>query len=146
AIKYELGLHLLLGVDGKEKESIPFLEQVVQNPDTPLTAWKMLGYACLWDEAALGRSVAATDKYLALFPQDSEAKLWRAAANARLISPNDATKRPAFLREVESLVREDPSLKKRILDIEEDGEADDFKDWRSDPEFRALLTPYLGKP
>jgi hypothetical protein len=138
-IMYDLGLHLLFSITGREAESIPYLEEVVQNPDAPAIAWKNLGFACLWGATTLRRSIEVTHKYLELYPHDKEAKLWLAAAQARLISPQDEEKRKELLAEVSALVKDDPFMRQRILEEAADGEDDDFARWRGDPGFLELL-------
>jgi hypothetical protein len=138
-IQYELGLHLLYGLTGREAESIPYLQAAVRDGNTPVVAWKVLGFACLWDEASLGLAVDALHKYLEISPQDKDAKLSLAAAHARMKSPDNEQHKREVLAEVGELIKDDPVMRQKILDEAEDGDADDFKKWRNDPDFKRLL-------
>jgi tetratricopeptide (TPR) repeat protein len=138
-IEYELGLHLLYGVSGREAESIPYLESVVGRPDAPTVAWKNLGFACLWDANQLKRSAEATSQYLKLYPNDKEAQLWLTAAHARMLSPEKEEERKTFLEEFGKLVQGSPEIAERVRDEAEDGDNDDFKSWRELPEFQNLV-------
>jgi hypothetical protein len=138
-IEYELGMHFLFGVAGKEKEAIPYLESVVSRTESPTIAWKMLGFACLWDASNIHRSMEATKKYLELYPNDKEAQLWLQAARARSLSADNRDDRKALLDELGPLLRSDPVLMQRVRDEAEDGEDDDFRNWRAVPEFQELL-------
>jgi predicted Zn-dependent protease len=141
-IKYDLALHLLFNIDGREMEAIPLLEDVVKSPDCPAEAWKMLGQAYLWGpDETLTKGADALERYLKLYPQDTEAILWLTAAHARLMAPDNPSEKITFLAEVQDLIKRDPNMKQRIRDEAYDGEADDFRRWRQDPDLQPLIGP-----
>jgi tetratricopeptide (TPR) repeat protein len=138
-IQYELALHLLFTMEGREAESIPLLERVVVRPDAPIVAWKALGFARLWDPSTWSKSARATENYLKLFPDDEEANLWLISARAHTLDAGKDEEKKKFFAQLKELLAKYPFLRERIIAEADDGEQDDFGAWRKEPAFRALL-------
>jgi tetratricopeptide (TPR) repeat protein len=138
-LSYELALLLLPEDSDRQREAIPLLEDVVKAPDPPPQAWKLLGYACLWDREKLQRSVEATQKYLTLSPNEPGALLNLACAYAQLAGLGDEAARPGFwekaLKTLQTLLTASPWLKARVEELK----AEDFRFLKDDPNFTSLL-------
>lgn len=106
----------------------------------------MLGFACLWDAHQLQRSVEATTKYLQMYPQDKEARLWLMAAKACLLSPDNEAERQTFFDEFAPLLQGDPMRIQRVREMASDGDEDDFRGWRGLPQFQQLLSAFVDSP
>ncbi len=122
--------------------AIDVLESLVNKPQAPIEAWKLLGYASLFypgnrPEHAdkLRRAIAASRAYLNLHPDDPGAQLNLACAYGQL-GPANAEARAA-LRESLPPLAALPALKSRINDLTQPG--DDFAAWTGDPEFSELF-------
>ena len=131
---------ILLQEHGREKDAIPVLEDAVRDPNIPLAAWMLLGYARLWDETKLQASIQASQTYLAVRPNDLGAKLNLARAYGRLASRETAdarvdAKAKAISALTEMQLQTHPELKARVAALADD----DFRAIKDDPAFQALI-------
>lgn len=118
------------------------LESLVNKPQAPIEAWKLLGYALLFYPATrpehadkLRRAIAASRAYLNLQPDDTGAQLNLACAYGQL-GPANAEAR-AELRQTLPALAALPALKSRINELTQPG--DDFAAWTGDSEFSELF-------
>jgi predicted Zn-dependent protease len=138
-LSYELARVLLQEDSDREAEAIPLLEDALKDPNAPQAAWMLLGYACLWDQNRLNRSIEASRKYLALRPDRPGALLNLACAYAQQAGLGSQTERDLAkgeaIKTLTELFKLRPDMKDRVVDLEDN----DFKAIKDDPEFRRLL-------
>jgi tetratricopeptide (TPR) repeat protein len=126
----------------KVLDAVPHLDKLTLQPAAPAAAWKLLGYALLWDEKRLDESLAASRKYLKLHPSDAGVVFNMACAYAQQNKPGlrpskeiDPDLRAKMERCLDWAIRRNPAFRDSIAGLmADDG---DFSAFAGDRRFAA---------
>ena len=132
---------LYLSHSGKEKDAVPLLDKVVHNDPTvaPIAAWKLLGYACLWDPGKLDEALEATKVYLSAYPDDVGTWVNGASALAQKWKSTHRTEHKRDLIDwLTKAVEGRPEVKTRLRQLTET--EPEFQGWENDDELKRFLS------
>lgn len=129
---------------GRERDAIPFLEQLASDPATPVSNYKLLGYAYLFLQGApdqrqkLLKAVQWGGVYLKAHPEDAAAILNLACAYAQLANFDRTTYRQPMLDTLRLAIGKGGApIAGRVRQLLAGD--DDFAPFAADPEFQAVL-------
>lgn len=129
---------------GREREAIPYLEQLASDPATPVSTYKLLAYAYLFLQGApdqrqkLLKAVQWGGVYLKAHPEDAAAILNLACAYAQLVAFDRTTYRQPMLNTLQLAIGKGGAPVASRVGQLLSGD-DDFAAFAADPEFQAIL-------
>lgn len=132
-------INVILLRPGKEHLAVPHCSYLQHLSMAPISAYKLLGYAGLFDYRCLAEAETATRQYLKFVPNDASAKLNLACAIAQQDTPATITtpRREDLFQQLRTAIGLWPHVRSRIMTLTEPG--DDFAQWKDDPDFQRLI-------
>ena len=125
--------------EGQLQEAVQHLELARLGRNTPLDAYKLLGYYLLWFPHRLKDSVKYSEYYLQSKPEDQGARFNVACAFAQLYEFNkSAENRQTALDALRQVVAREPTWKAQAKTLTGDG--GDFHSLENDAQFRELIS------
>ena len=127
--------HILITAQ-RPTEAIPYLSLLEALPNAPLLAWKLLGYACLFDPNRLDQAEHASKKYLCICPNDAGAILNLACVYGQR-GPADADNSRKCIEYLTRAIALDATVRDTVKGkLSQPGE--DFGKWQDNEDFKKL--------